>query len=99
MPAGSRKGDIATGHGCFPPTTIVSASPDVEFDGIPVARIGDSLVPHGCGNCPPHGRSISAGSGTVFVNGIGVARIGDSIGCGGSVAAGSGTVFIDDGGA
>ena len=97
MPAGSRKGDTGSGHGCFPPSSITSASPDVEFDGIPVARVGDALAPHSCAKCPPHGRAIAAGSPTVFVNGKPVARVGDAVDCGGVISSGSSSVFIDEG--
>ncbi len=95
MPAASRKGDICVGHGCFPPTPATVGSPNVSFDGIPALRKGDAVAPHGCGNCPPHGRAVSAGSPTVFVNGRPLARVGDGVDCGGSVAAGSGTVTAD----
>jgi uncharacterized Zn-binding protein involved in type VI secretion len=95
-PKAARLGDIGSGHGCFPPTPIVSASPDVFTNHRPAARLGDPLVPHGCGNCPPHGRSIGAGSANVFINNKKAARVGDSIGCGGSVSAGSGDVFIGE---
>ena len=60
-PKAARLGDIGSGHGCFPPTPIISASPDVSINHKPAARLGDPLAPHGCGVCPPHGRSISAG--------------------------------------
>ena len=95
MPAASRKGDICVGHGCFPPTPSVAGSGDVFIDKIPALRKGDAVAPHGCGNCPPHGRSVSAGSPTVFVNGRPLARVGDGVDCGGSVAAGSATVVAD----
>lgn len=96
MPAAARKNDVGSGHGCFPPSSVTSASPDVEIDGIPAARMGDSLAAHGCAKCPPHGRSISSGSPTVFINGQPAARVGDSIDCGGSMIAGSGTVILDE---
>ena len=96
MPQASRLGDIGSGHGCFPPTPAISASPDVYHDGIPSLRKGDAVAPHGCGNCPPHGRSVSAGSPTVYINGRPAARVGDAIDCGGSMSAGSGTVFMDE---
>ena len=95
MPAASRKGDICVGHGCFPPTPATAGSPDVYLDKIPALRKGDAVAPHGCGNCPPHGRAVSAGSPSVFVNGRPLARVGDGVDCGGSVAAGSGTVVAD----
>lgn len=95
-PKAARLGDTGAGHGCFPPTPIIVGSPDVLVNNRPVARLGDALVPHGCGNCPPHPRSISAGSGNVLVNNKKVARVGDSIGCGGSISAGSGDVLIGE---
>ncbi|MEH6578925.1 MAG: type VI secretion system PAAR protein [Amphritea sp.] len=98
MPKAARLGDIASGHGCFPPTPITSGSGDVLINGIPAARVGDSVAPHGCKDCPPHGRNIAAGSATVFINGKPAARLGDAISCGGSVNAGSGNVFIGDSG-
>ncbi|WP_147112937.1 PAAR domain-containing protein [Tateyamaria sp. syn59] len=97
MPATSRKSDTCSGHGCFPSSSAIGGSPDVEINGIPALRQGDAVAPHGCGKCKPHGRSVSGGSPTVFVNGRPLARVGDSIDCGGSVAAGSGDVFADDG--
>ena len=96
MPPVSRKGDIASGHGCFPPTTVVSASPTVYVDGISIARQGDAVAPHGCGNCPPHPRSISGGSGKIYVNGKPVARKGDAIGCGGVLIGASSSVFVNE---
>lgn len=96
MPAAARKNDVGSGHGCFPPSNVTSASPDVDIDGIPAARLGDRLAPHGCATCPPHGRAISGGSPTVFINGRPAARIGDAIDCGGSIVIGSGTVILDE---
>lgn len=95
MPAASRKGDICVGHGCFPPTPATAGSPNVYLDKIPALRKGDAVAPHGCSNCPPHGRAVSAGSPSVFVNGKPLARVGDGVDCGGSVSAGSGTVTAD----
>ncbi len=95
MPAASRKGDICVGHGCFQPTPSVAGSPDVLIDKIPALRKGDAVAPHGCNSCPPHGRAVSAGSPTVFVNGRPLARIGDGVDCGGQVTAGSATVVVD----
>lgn len=82
MPGVARVGD-ATDHG----GTIVSGSPDVNANGIPVARVGDSHV------CPIHGtNSITSGSPDVNANGIPVARIGDSTECGATIVTGSGNV-------
>jgi uncharacterized Zn-binding protein involved in type VI secretion len=95
MAKASRKGDICNGHGCFPPTPSVAGSGDVFIDKIPALRKGDAVAPHGCSNCPPHGRAVSAGSPSVYVNGKPLARVGDGVDCGGSVAVGSGTVEAD----
>ena len=50
----ARKGDMGSGHGCFPPTRIITASSTVFVNGIPAARRGDQLKKHGCGVCPKH---------------------------------------------
>ncbi len=71
------------GHGTSP---IVSGSPDVFFDGLPVARQGDPSACDGAlsGNLVPN----------VFINGLPVATLG-SIGSHGNVViGGSGTVII-----
>ncbi|WP_313209632.1 PAAR domain-containing protein [Stutzerimonas nitrititolerans] len=71
------------GHGTSP---IVSGSPDVFFDGLPVARQGDLSACDGAlsGNLVPN----------VFINGLPVATLG-SIGSHGNVViGGSGTVII-----
>ena len=98
MPKVARIGDIGSGHAChFPPTPITSGSSFVKIDGVPVACVGDSLVPHGCPTCPapPHGRSIAQGSSIVKINGKPVARVGDAIDCGGSITTGSSLVNMD----
>ncbi|MCA6952339.1 type VI secretion system PAAR protein [Pectobacterium polaris] len=80
-------GDSDTGHGSHPPTPVRAGSSTVKIDGLPVARLGDPLAPHG------HDRSISSGSSSVLVDGKPVARTGDAISCGG-VLIGGGTVTI-----
>ena len=95
MPPLSRKGDRASGHGYFPPTPAISASPNVYVDGIPALRQGDAVAAHGCETCPPHGRTIAGGSPAVLINGRPAARIGYGIDCGGTMTGASGTVFVD----
>jgi uncharacterized Zn-binding protein involved in type VI secretion len=68
QPAG-RRIDIGSGHSCFPPTPVMTGSPDVTCNGPPVARQGDLLVPHACPSGPPHPRAIAEGAKTVLVNG------------------------------
>jgi uncharacterized Zn-binding protein involved in type VI secretion len=92
----ARLGDIGSGHGCFPPTPIISASSDVIIENIPAARQGDALLPHGCSNCPPHPRAIAGGAGSVLINGMPAARLSDNVDCGGVITSGAGTVFIGD---
>lgn len=92
MPAASRKGDICTGHDCFPPRVSDSGSPNVFINGIPALRVGDHYVTHQCGHSS-HDSVVAAGSSTVFVNGKPLARIADSIACGSAVGQGSSNVF------
>ncbi|MCA6954207.1 type VI secretion system PAAR protein [Pectobacterium polaris] len=80
-------GDIDTGHGSHPPTSVVAGSSTVKVDGFPLARQGDPLAPHG------HSRIISGGSSSVFVDGKPAARTGDAVSCGGAMI-GCGTVTI-----
>ncbi|MEQ9885817.1 type VI secretion system PAAR protein [Pectobacterium zantedeschiae] len=80
-------GDSDTGHGNHPPTPVSAGSSTVTVDGMPLARQGDPLVPHG------HDRSISGGSSSVLIDGKPAARTGDPVSCGG-VVIGGGTVSI-----
>ncbi|WP_082029398.1 PAAR domain-containing protein [Tateyamaria sp. ANG-S1] len=50
-------------------SAAIGGSANVDINGIPVIRQGDEVAPHGCRRCKPHGRSVSAGSPTVYVNG------------------------------
>ncbi len=98
MSGAARLGDMASGHGCFPPTPITSASSGVFINGIPAARQSDTAATHGC-PCPntPHGshpRSISGGSQGVFIDGLPAARVGDAMDCGGTIISGSSDVII-----
>ncbi|MEF3021402.1 type VI secretion system PAAR protein [Vibrio mimicus] len=90
-----RVGDIGTDHDGFPPTPVTAGSPNVKFDGIPAARVGDPLEPHDKPKHPPHGRVIASGSSTVFINGAAAAITGGAISCGG-ISIGGGTVNIGD---
>lgn len=92
MPGVARLNDQCTGHGCFSPRPIVSASGNVNINGRGAARLTDALAVHCCGpSC--HDGKIAVGSGTVFVNGKPLARIGDDVNCGSVIAQGSGNVF------
>lgn len=88
-------GDIGTDHDGFPPTPIITGSPNIIIDNKAAARVGDSLAPHSKPGSSPHPRTISAGSSTVFFNGKPAALTGGGIDCGG-VVIGSSSVIIGD---
>lgn len=97
MPPASRIGDKTTGHGCFPSTIIVSqvnppTSP-VLINNIPVARIGDKVNVHTCGDSS-HESVIDTGSSSVKAGGQSIARIADLTSCGDVIAIGSGNVIV-----
>lgn len=48
MPAVTRKGDIDSGHGCFPARPNNEGSPDVFINGIAAHRVGDGWETHCC---------------------------------------------------
>lgn len=96
MPKAARLKDMGGPHGCYPPSPIISASSNVFINGQPAARLGDSVAPHDCRNCPSHPRTIASGSASVFINGRPAARAGDAINCGGVIISGSDNVIIGD---
>lgn len=69
MPAVARIGDP---FGCG--DTVKSGSANVYANGLPVARLTDGTMGHGCW-VPT---IIAAGSGTVFANGLPLSRVGDA---------------------
>ena len=93
MPAASRLNDNCSGHSCFPPRPITSASGDFFWNGIGAARVGDTLATHRCGKSS-HPGTITAGSSTFFINGKQAAFISSQVNCGSVVAEGSADVFL-----
>jgi uncharacterized Zn-binding protein involved in type VI secretion len=94
MPAVSRKGDAGVPH-CSS-YTIAAGSPDVNINGRPAARVGDSSTSHkkpAPKRCVNHTASIAKGSSTVFVNGKAIARVGDTLSGCTSISQGSPDVF------
>lgn len=67
---------------------ITAGSPNVAFEGLPAARLNDSLI------CQGPNDLIATGSATVSINGLPAARIGDQTAHGGVIVAGCATVFI-----
>jgi uncharacterized Zn-binding protein involved in type VI secretion len=75
----ARLGDTGTHGGA-----IITGSPDVFVNNIPVARVTDTYA------CPIHGPNpIIKGSTRLFANNLEVARIGDPTACGATIASGS----------
>lgn len=95
MAAASRKGDLSTGHGCFPPTACTSALASKTYiNGILAQKQGSKFASHRCGKTthPSSARATSSGSSKVFIEGAAAIRIGDSIACGDTVGQGSSNV-------
>jgi uncharacterized Zn-binding protein involved in type VI secretion len=55
-----------------PPSSIATGDPDVNFNGLPVARKGDATS---------HGGSIVVGSDKIFINGVPAAFVGAKTVC------------------
>lgn len=97
MPAVSRKGDLCTGHGCWPPRPSIEGSNNVFINGKPAHRQHDKWDAHTCPSIPEtHDSVLADGSHTVFVNRRPLARITDPVACGSFVATGSSNVFAGD---
>ena len=100
MPAISRIGDMSTGHGCFPPTALVSTPVSKTFfNGILASVVNSACqhAPHTCGITTHAGstRAPSSGASKTFIEGFKAARIGDDIVCGDAIAEGSTNSFIE----
>jgi uncharacterized Zn-binding protein involved in type VI secretion len=100
MPAVSRKGDMSTGHGGFPPTAMISTPvTKTYFNGI-LAGVVDSgckFADHSLGTTvhPADIRYPSAGASKTSIEGMKAARIGDSLNDGDAIAEGSSNSFIE----
>jgi uncharacterized Zn-binding protein involved in type VI secretion len=95
MPAVARLGDTSNGHGSFPSTRSIEASPNVFFNGKAALRQGDGWATHCNSAREPscHTPSSSGGSRKVFINGKPLMRVGDSLSCGDTIANGSPNIF------
>lgn len=82
----------ATSHG----GVVVTGSPASVINGIPIARVGDSVI------CPRKGHTgvtIATGDPTFIVDGKPVARHGDKTTCGATLIATQQLCVIEEGGA
>lgn len=69
---------------------VVTGSPDVDVNGIPMARIGDTYA------CPIHGPNpIVTGSPDSDANSRAIARVGDLTACGATLVDGSPDTFCN----
>lgn len=64
----ARLGDLTTGHGCYPPALIQTASPTVFVNGLALARVGDLHTIHCCPEVDCHPGTFVIGSPDVFAN-------------------------------
>lgn len=87
----ARAGDMTTGHGAFPPRSILDGVSTVLVEGKPCAVSGSTVPQHTDGQTT-HGGSVIMGSGTVMASGKPVARAGDLVSCGETIMTSSGTV-------
>ena len=76
-----RLGDCDSGHDCFPPQVLVTASINTKANGKGIGRIGDIYSSHCCKSC--HSGNVATGSIGVFINGRNAAHIGSLVSCGG----------------
>lgn len=84
MPAVARHGDPCGG-------TIIATAIHTNVNGLAIARLGDSITPHGTG--AHAAATLIEASSTVFAEGIRVCRVGDAASCGHTISAGSPNTF------
>ena len=90
MPEIARRGDLTSCHDECRPVSIVTGSPNVFVDGLPVARVGDTCAPHACNRWPNphplHTPVIVSGDSSVLVNCLPVAVKGSKVSCFGTLS-------------
>lgn len=100
MPAVTVVGDYSTGHGCFPPTKLLTSPVQKTFfNGKKPAVVDEScqFASHNCGltTHPQNQRYPTTGTGKTKIEGYYLARIADDIYCGDTIAQGSTNTFIE----
>lgn len=92
MPAIARKGDLCTGHGCWPPRPAIEGESRFTVAGQPVHLQGQAWAPHTCKTT--HAGTLASGSSRFTVGGRAVGRIGDAVSCGSKVAQGEARFLV-----
>lgn len=80
-----------TGHGPYPPTTVIASQSKVKIQGIPAVVRGDFIVTH----CKPkscHDGTVITSTSKIKVSGKPIALMADSITCGDIIAKSSSKV-------
>lgn len=95
MPAVTRKGDVCTGHSCFPSRPSVQGEPRFIVSGREAHLQSHAWASHCCGP-PCHGSVLAAGSARFTVKGLQLGRIGDPVACGSAVATGEPRFTVAD---
>lgn len=100
MPAITRLGDKSTGHGCFPPTTMITTPVAKTYFNGKLAGVVDSACKwsaHTCGTVTHNSdqRYPSSGASKTYIEGKLAARIADPISCGDAIGQGSSNSFIE----
>lgn len=100
MPAVTTIGDYSTGHGCFPPTKLLTSPVQKTFfNGKKPAVVDEScqFASHSCGIVvhPQSERYPISGTSKTMVEGYYLARIADDIKCGDVISQGSYNTFIE----
>ncbi len=94
----SRFGDLSSGHQCYYPVVLVTASPDVAVNKIFAAMEGCITKTHSCPKTPPHMDVVKKGSKKVRINKFGAAQIGSILQPGAAVMCeGSHSVYATTG--
>lgn len=87
MPPVTLKGDLCSGHTCWPARPSIEGDDRFTVAGRPVHLQGHGWGPHKCGS-NTHIGTLAAGAGRFTVGGRQLGRVGDPVSCGSKVAQG-----------
>ncbi len=100
MPAVARVDDMSTGHGCFPPTKMLTSPISKTYiNGKKPGVVDNScqFAAHTCGitTHPQNQRYPTQGTEKTKIEGYFIARIADDLACGDVIGQGSHNTFIE----